>query len=179
MSLLVFRSTKHGALRTAVFCALIALGINAQAVETLCNPSEIVVFSCPIARSTKIASVCASETLTEQKGYVQYRFGTRKKIELEFPKDRQGSVDQFVLSFYMRPMVTRASISFEIHGNRYAVTSDDESEEGYERHEHGVDVVTATGKHVSLPCGKGVKADFLHVRDAMPCEADESGNCMW
>lgn len=179
MSLRVFGSTMHGALHTLVFCILIAMGINAQAAETLCNPSEIVVFSCPIARSTKIASVCASETLTEQKGYVQYRFGTRKKIELEFPSDRQGSVNQFVLDFYIRPMVTRASISFEIHGNRYAVISDDESEEGYERHEHGIKVVTATGKNVSLPCGKRVKSDFLHVRDVMPCEADESGNCMW
>jgi hypothetical protein len=179
MSLGVIGTMLPGSLHALIPCALSILAINAQAVETLCRPTEVAVFTCRIARSAKIASLCASEKLTEQEGYVQYRFGTRKKIELEFPEIRQHSAQQFVLDFYIRPMVTRSSISFEVHANRYTLVNNDEDDGGYERHEHGVEVVTAKGKRVWLPCGEGVKADFLHVREVMPCDEQDSAGCAW
>ncbi|MBV8466664.1 MAG: hypothetical protein JO218_12040 [Burkholderiales bacterium] len=53
----------------------------------LCKPGERVVESC--TGKHKIASVCASPQLTPSKGYLQYRFGTSKKIELTIPATPQ------------------------------------------------------------------------------------------
>lgn len=60
-----------------------------QAAEpTLCKAGEISVFSCRL-ENAKTMSICAS-TLPVR-GYVEYRFGTRSKIELTYSAsiDRQ------------------------------------------------------------------------------------------
>src|SRR5688500_5940508 len=53
--------------------------------NTLCAKTERVIFACVLRRPAKIVSVCASKDLTRDTGYVQYRFGSPAKIELEYP----------------------------------------------------------------------------------------------
>src|SRR5438128_10829064 len=58
--------------------------------NSLCAKDERIIFSCITKRAAKIVSLCASKDLTNDRGYLQYRFGLPGKIELEFPKSRQG-----------------------------------------------------------------------------------------
>jgi hypothetical protein len=65
------------------------------AAETLCERNEVVRFSCRIKNSAKTVSVCSSKILNEDSGYLQYRFGTPKKIELTFPSERKNTLGEF------------------------------------------------------------------------------------
>lgn len=47
----------------------------------------------------KILSICVSE---EQPNYIIYRFGTKEKIELEFPDNKIDSWSKFTYSYYLR-----------------------------------------------------------------------------
>ncbi len=47
---------------------------------------EKIIFSCGTGK--KLVSVCSSENLSPDTGYVQYRFGTREKVELSFPESQ-------------------------------------------------------------------------------------------
>lgn len=74
--------------------------VAAAGEQTLCHDNETAVFSCHIKESAKIASICvatATDSTDAQNdvGYVQYRFGRRDKIELEFPTNKQASKQRF------------------------------------------------------------------------------------
>lgn len=62
--------------------------INAEKskLQSHCIGDERVLFSCHLG--TKVASICASPDLGKSRGYLQYRFGSIDKIELEIPKRR-------------------------------------------------------------------------------------------
>ena len=49
---------------------------------TLCRPDEVVAFSCPTA--TKIVSLCAKPEAGPSAKTLTYRYGTAKKVELEY-----------------------------------------------------------------------------------------------
>lgn len=72
--------------------------VESKAEETLCKASEVVKFSCAIKGSGKLVSVCSSPDLGRAKGYLQYRFGTHQRIELEFPSDTAGTQGKFSYS---------------------------------------------------------------------------------
>jgi hypothetical protein len=52
--------------------------------ESLCAADESIVFSCALKRQ-RFVSVCASQSLSANSGYVQYRFGKLSKIEIAVP----------------------------------------------------------------------------------------------
>ena len=80
--------------------------------NTLCAKTERVIFACVLRRPAKIVSVCASKDLTRDTGYVQYRFGSPGKVELEYPKDRTGTQQKFEYTHYMRALVDLNEINF-------------------------------------------------------------------
>src|SRR5258707_5657456 len=57
---------------------------------TLCSRDETVVFSCPAKRTAKIISLCSSNDLDKNQGYIQYRYGLPAKTEIEVSQDRHG-----------------------------------------------------------------------------------------
>ena len=68
----------------------------AEASETLCTPSEVVVFSCVTKRrKPKRVSLCAKKEWSAERGYLVYRYGRKGKIELEYPKNRLVPRDSF------------------------------------------------------------------------------------
>ena len=93
--------TRLGA--SAMVLLLPALSI---AAPTHCTSAEEVVFSCPLQRTAKVVSVCASPRLlaSPSKGHLIYRFGKLGAVELEFPQ-RQGGVARqvFALALLSRP----------------------------------------------------------------------------
>jgi hypothetical protein len=72
---------------------------SAPAHQPLVKENERVLFSFPVINSRKIVTIGLS---TNQPEYIVYRFGTRDKIELEFPKDKIDSWGQFLFSYYFR-----------------------------------------------------------------------------
>jgi hypothetical protein len=96
--------------------------------KSLCQGSEQTIWTCTTVKN-KLASVCASKDLAEDRGFVQYRFGVPGKIELEFPKARRDSQTAFKYKRYTRPLVTMLTLSFENEGVTYEIHDDDNSEE--------------------------------------------------
>ena len=137
--------------------------------NSLCAKDERIIFSCPIKRPAKIVSVCASKDLTSDRGYIQYRFGLPAKVELEFPKERNGSQQKFQYSHYFRARVDETEISFTVNGYEYQVTDDYNGEEKTAQTIQGV-MVTAPGKpkDVSLACRIKPKADYADVQAVLP-----------
>ncbi len=157
-----------------ILLALVTFGTGAIAQRTapaalqpgtLCGRTERVIFSCSVKRPAKIVSICASKELTNERGYLQYRFGVPEKIELEFPKDRTGTQQKFQYSHYFRAQVDLTEISFNINGYEYQVTDDYNGEEKPAQTIQGVSV-TAPGKpkEVSFVCRTKPKADYSDLQ---------------
>lgn len=69
---------------------------NVSMAATLCTEEEQPLFNCMVKQ--RIISVCASKPLTKEKGYVQYRFGTKSKMEFQFPNEPSPQGRHFQLS---------------------------------------------------------------------------------
>lgn len=135
---------------------------------SLCQANEQTIWSCATTKN-KIASVCASEDLAEDKGYVQYRFGTEAKVELEFPKDRSDSPKSFKYSRYTRPLVTMLTLSFENGGFVYEIHDDDNSEEKPPVRAASIDVKNGEGKDVSsIVCKLPTTGSLMTLEDIVP-----------
>ncbi len=137
--------------------------------KSLCQANEQTIWSCAVATKNKVASVCASKDLAEDKGYVQYRFGTAVKIELEFPKDRPNSQKSFKYSRYTRPLVTMLTLSFENGGFVYEIHDDDNAEEKPPVRAASVDIKNGEGKDVSsVVCKLPVTGSLMKLEDLVP-----------
>lgn len=88
---------------------------------TLCAEGEQIIFSCALEGSGKFASLCGSKKLTRDEGYLQYRFGRLRNVELEFPKDRKNSRQKFAYEHYFRSQFDETEISFENGGYLYTL----------------------------------------------------------
>jgi len=141
--------------------------------NSLCAKGERVIFSCPVKRPAKIVSVCASKDLTNDHGYLQYRFGVPGKIELEYPKDRQGTQAKFQYSHYFRAQFDTTSINFTIDGYEYSLFDDYNGEEKTKISTQGVSV-TAPGKpkEVSFVCRTKPKVDYNDLQAVLPSAQD-------
>ena len=137
--------------------------------NSLCARDERIIFSCPVRKPAKIVSLCASKNLTSDRGYLQYRFGLPGKVELEFPKDRTGTQQQFQYTHYFRAQVDLTEISFTNNGYEYQITDDYNGEEKPAQTVQGVSV-TAPGKpkEVSLTCRTKPKADYTDLQAVLP-----------
>src|ERR1044072_6516333 len=96
---------------------------------TLCDAVERIIFSCPVKRPAKIVSLCASKDLTNERGYVQYRFGLSGNVEDEYPKERTGQQRAFHYSRYFHAQVDLRAIGFTNNGFEYQITEDYSGEE--------------------------------------------------
>jgi len=144
---------------------------DAPQPNSLCAKDERVIFSCPVKRPAKIVSICASKALTSERGYLQYRFGLPGKIELEYPKDRNGTQQKFKYTHYFRAQVDLTEIGFTIDGYEYSVFNDYNGEEKPAVSSQGVSV-TAPGKpkEVSFVCGAKPKVDYTDLQAVLPTD---------
>ena len=88
-------------------------------LTTHCAADETTVFSCRLDDSEKVVSMCASDPLSREQGYLQYRFGRIGDIELTYPADRHNTQEQFMWQTigYSGGWDTR--IAFDNGGYRY------------------------------------------------------------
>jgi len=134
--------------------------------NTLCARNERVIFSCPLRRPAKIVSVCAAKNLTRETGYLQYRFGLPGKIELEFPKERQGSQAKFEYTHYFRAQFDLTEINFTVDGVNYSVFDDYNGEEKPAVSLEGVSINKpgTAEKETRYVCRTRPKSDFTDLQ---------------
>lgn len=137
--------------------------------NTLCAKDERVIFACMLKRPAKIVSLCASKDLTSETGYLQYRFGLPRKIELEFPKDKLRTQENFEYTHYFRARFELNEISFTVDGVDYSVFNDYNGEEKPEVIEQGISInQPGTGKkEVRYNCRTKPKADYTDLQAAL------------
>lgn len=133
--------------------------------NTLCARDERIIFSCQVRKPAKIVSLCASKNLTNEQGYLQYRFGLPGKIELEYPKDRTSTQQKFQYTHYFRAQVDLTEISFNIDGYEYQITDDYNGEEKPAQTIQEVSVkAPGKEKETSYSCRTKPKADYTDLQ---------------
>ena len=137
--------------------------------NSLCARDERIIFSCPVKKPAKIVSLCASKNLSADQGYLQYRSGRPGKIELEFPKDRTNTQQQFEYSHYFRARVDLTEINFTVNGVSYSVFDDYQGEEKPAVSEQGVAInwPGTNKKEVRYLCASKPKADYADLQDVL------------
>lgn len=134
--------------------------------NTLCAKSERVIFACVLRRPAKIVSVCASKDLTRDTGYLQYRFGSPAKIELEYPKERTGTQQKFEYTHYFRAQVDLNEINFSVDGVNYSVVDDYNGEEKPPQSLEGLTInwPGTRKKEVRYSCRTKPKTDYTDLQ---------------
>ena len=136
-----------------------------QPARSLCEKGEKVIFSCAIRRPAKIVSLCASNDVSKDRGYVQYRFGLPKKVELEFPKTRTSTQAQFKYSHYFRAQFDQTELNFESDRYQYTIFDDYNGEQKPASHEQGIRITAPDGKETALSCRGRAQADYSDLSD--------------
>lgn len=152
------------------FLCLSDIGTAAvQRQGSLCAAGEQIVFSCTLKRPAKMLALCASPNLSKASGYIQYRYGLPGKIELEFPKARDRSMETFSYRHYFRAQVDETEISFTNEGTSYSIFDDYNGEEKPALRQQGI-VITPSGsdKEVRLVCNGRAKIDFSKIENVLP-----------
>lgn len=158
-------------LLTALLCMVVGVAPGApQPAASLCEKSEVVIFSCTIKKPAKIVSLCSSVNVTKEQGYVVYRFGLPGKIELEFPKTLSGTQALFKYSHYFRAQVDETEISFNSEGYKYAIFDDYYGDQNPAIHQQGVRVNAPDDKETTLICSGRAKANYSNLGDVLHTE---------
>lgn len=139
----------------------------AKRASCLCDKNEERFFSCQTAQHKSI-SVCARPD-----GLIQYRFGTRDKVELRYPESPSETLRY---ANYMRFQTENYEVSFDSAGATYSVFDYTEGRE----HSAGVRILKADGKEVTVSCTGRVFSRLNQLASRLPCDKDNalnSGGC--
>ena len=147
---------------------------RALQVNTLCAKTERVIFACVLRRPAKIVSVCASKDLTRDTGYLQYRFGSPAKLELEYPKDRTGTQQKFEYTHYMRALLDLNEINFSVDGVDYSVVDDYNAEEKPAQSIEGITInwPNTSKKEVRYTCRTKPKTDYTDLQAVLSTDSN-------
>ena len=148
---------------------------GSRVATSLCAPGERVVWSCEIRGQRKWASICSSPELDRSRGYVQYRFGRPRQIELEFPRERVNTQSAFQYSRYTRPLVTYLKLRFENNGVTYTISDDFNDEERRGRRDAGITIKPsgANSRETSLQCRTPPSGSLTRLEEVVPKGEDE------
>jgi hypothetical protein len=119
------------------------------AVETHCTKNETIVFNCKAG--SKIVSVCSSKTVTSGSGYLQYRFGPKKKLELIYPENQLPPA---------KINMQAETLTFAGGGGAYL---------RFKREEYGYVIYTAIGRGWGEKAGVVVEKDNVSQVN-LPCK---------
>lgn len=92
----------------------------AAETRSLCRSDEQTVFACTLTNKKHVA-LCASKPLTPTTGYVQYRYGTLRSIELEYPTKREPPHGKFFFSTVMYSGGGASTVRFQSGPYEYFV----------------------------------------------------------
>ena len=125
-----------------------------------------------------MVSLCGSKDLTAHDGYLQYRFGRARHVELEFPPQRQDTQQMFRYSQYSRYQVHRAAVSFQRGGHTYVLFDSYEGDASAKTHQQGVQVAPAGGvrQEVTFLCRGVARGNLYSLSSVLPCNREDPLN---
>ena len=154
------------------FIAFMALLSTLATAASHCYSGESTYFSCPIAGSKKVVSLCGSADLLSKLGdnftdsWLQYRFGVPGTPELIYPQKKTGSVETFTASWSQHKPISKDdtwgiddNISFTSGSAEYMILV-----ARYESESYGVSA-THDGKQVFFPCAGASATRYATVGD--------------
>lgn len=144
--------------------------VSAAAASGLCGPAETTYFNCQTG-SGKAISLCGR--LPDR---LQYRYGRRGKVELQFPEAAADGPARLTYSHYARPQTDYVEIGFENGGVSYTVFDYTETDA---RH-GGVTVTSASGEEHSIDCAGKLSSRLSQWQGVLRCDPDnalDGGNC--
>lgn len=145
----------------AVLASLMLYGGAQASQHSLCQPGETVWFSCRVSPA-KTVSLCGTrETL-------QYRFGSARHLELQYPALPSSGYTAFQWAHYSRSQVDRTEVSFHHQGSGYTLF---DHTEGIRR-ETGV----ALDSGRRLRCLGAPQSQLGQLKDKLPCDEDSALN---
>lgn len=95
--------------------------------QTHCVPPETTFFSCKIAGTQKIASLCGTafkhpgESSFSDDSWLQYRFGRLGAIEFRYPNSKRDSISKFQGEFHRSIEGSDNSLWFSNNGITYSI----------------------------------------------------------
>ena len=105
-----------------LFClCFITSIVFAQKPYSHCSQDEVVIMSCCVGK--KFLGLCASGDLSAEAGYLQYRFGSKNKIEFRYPKEKKHPKGYFKLGSLMLIGGGADYVTFDNGNIRYVVYS--------------------------------------------------------
>ncbi|WP_152625030.1 hypothetical protein [Xanthomonas albilineans] len=69
--------------------------VSIKNLKTQCSDNEEILISCKIEGNNKIASICASKSVSDKSGYIYYAYGSPGNPEIVFPKDKSPPDGRF------------------------------------------------------------------------------------
>ncbi len=139
-----------------------------------CKGTEISYFNCQ-TKNRKIISLCGSADLSKSTGYIQYRFGKPKKVELEYPKDQKNSAAKFFYVHYSRSRTDYSILNFTNENTSYSVF-DNSDEDSKPKSGAGVTISSEGKLDTHLNCKKPVISQLEKLKNIAACDPDDALN---
>jgi len=151
--------------------------IQSISQRTLCRSEEQAFFSCTIAASNKIVSLCGAKIIDNRRGYIQYRFGRVGALELQYPRERANTQRVFRYAHYFRAQVDRTEITFDNQDFRYVVFDYDEGDVSPKIKEAGLRVTRhRSDQEVVLKCSGNPISKLGNLESIVPRDMDNPLN---
>jgi hypothetical protein len=142
--------------------------------QTLCSFTEKSYFDCA-TKNGKQVSVCGSKDLSKSAGYLQYRFGTLKKVELEFPVEKKDSAKKFFHTHYFRYQTDYTNLNFSNSGVEYSIFLTYIGDQKPIVNEWGISM-GVKGKEHRVLCKTRPSHSFDDLKGIVSCDKDDALN---
>ncbi|MFL9963504.1 hypothetical protein PQR02_21015 [Paraburkholderia sediminicola] len=162
----------------------LTVGITPVAhASTLCHADEVAVFSCQLKENKKFVSVCTSRNISDKTGFMQYRYGTEKNVELSYPDDKLDSQSKFGYDSYDRPDLSTFILGFDNSNYRYEIseTTEGGADDGVTA--RALLVTSEVTKHtITLNClnNQNLISHISTLEAVVPCDKEHEivdGSC--
>ena len=139
-----------------------------------CEEDLVSLFACEAANGRKFVELCASSPLDAESGSLVYRLGalgadgTESSVELEYPKERAGSLQRFFAATYTHRGIYTQSVRFVSGAYGYTVFT---RAKGLRELDAGVEVRDRrTGKLTIIACSERPRFYIFELKDLVPCD---------
>ncbi|WP_199030240.1 hypothetical protein [Ralstonia sp. ASV6] len=169
------------AAKTNIFLAIITIiaisTTSAHASNSLCKDEDEVYFSCS-TKSKKLISLCKSTSQPDSTEIISYKFGTKRRVELEFSTTQEQLKDRFSRNHYFRYLTEYLRVNFTNNNYQYSLFKDyDQSIDKAPR--FGVIVSNLSDPSVEheISCASVTVDKLQEFAKPLPCNPDSALGC--
>jgi hypothetical protein len=155
---------------TILFLIIVCAVFNFAQAESMqtshCLPTETTYFSC-VTLNKKLISLCG-----QLPGFLQYRYGSKKHIEMHYPDYASGNVDKFTYAHYWRSQADRTEINFSNNDKEYALFDYIEDH----KRRAGIRITNKEGAEQEYTCNGPKISRLSDLSKVLRCDPDNALN---